>query len=83
MHLLVFGNARGTAALTAAMEASGINGVLYEDANDPQGVGVLTWSDDPTFFVDVVRPVLNGQAFANLTLKPEYTMMGRTYGHWP
>ncbi len=85
MQLLAFGNARSTAPLEAALEAAGINGVLYEDANDPQGVAVLTWSDEPNFFVDTVRPILNGTGFASLTLKPEYTMMGRTYaiGHEP
>lgn len=85
MQLLVFGNARETASLTAELAAARISGVLYEDANDPQGVGVLTWSDDPNFFVDTVRPILNGPAFAGLALKPEYTMMGRTYaiGHEP
>jgi chlorite dismutase len=59
--------------------------VLYEDANDPRGVGLLTWSDDPEFFVGTVRPLVNSGSFAALTLKPEYTMMGRTYalGHEP
>jgi chlorite dismutase len=85
MQLLVFGNARDTDALAAALNASGIAGVLYEDANDPQGVGVLTWSDDPNHFLDKVRQVLNSTAFAGLVLKPEYTMMGRSYaiGHEP
>lgn len=85
MQLLAFGNARDTAALTAALDAAAINGVLYEDANDPQGVALVTWSDDPNFFVDTVRPLLNGAAFGPLSLKPEYTMMGRSYaiGHEP
>lgn len=85
MQLLAFGNARDTEPLIAALEASGLTGVLYEDANDPQGVGVLTWSDDPNHFVDAVRKVLSSDPFAALTQKPEYTMLGRTYalGHEP
>ena len=80
MQLLAFGGVHNTAEVAARLEASGLPGVLYEDANDPEGIAVLTWSDDPNHFVDAVRPVLKG-----LTLKPEYTMMGRTYalGHEP
>ena len=85
MQLLAFGNSRDTARLTAALTASGLEAVLYEDANDPQGVALLTWSDNPDHFVTAVRPVLNQDAFRDLVLKPEYTMMGRTYalGHEP
>lgn len=85
MQLLAFGNSRDTARLTAALTASGLEAVLYEDANDPQGVALLTWSDNPDHFVTAVRPLLNQDAFRELVLKPEYTMMGRTYalGHEP
>jgi len=72
-------------ALEEAVSRSGIEGVLYEDANDPRGAGLLTWSDDPEFFVSTVRSIVNSGAFAELELKPEYSMMGRTYalGHEP
>jgi chlorite dismutase len=85
MQFLAFGDARDIGALEEALTKSGIEGVLYEDANDPRGVGLLTWSDDPNFFVGTVRPVVNAGPFAALTLKPEYTMLGRTYalGHEP
>ncbi len=85
MQFLAFGGARDPAKLGEAMDRSGIEGVLYEDANDPRGVGILTWSDDPEFFVGTVRPLVNSGPFAELTQKPEYTMMGRTYalGHEP
>jgi hypothetical protein len=89
MQFLAFGEAGDTAALIAALDRSGLNGVLYEDANDPNGIGLLTWSDDPDFFVSKVRSKLfhgeNAGAFSALTLKPEYTMLGRTYalGHEP
>jgi hypothetical protein len=85
MQLLAFGKADDTAKLAAALEESGIEAVLYEDANDPRGVGLLTWSIDPDFFVSKVRPFLNREPFKALELKPAYTMMGRTYalGHEP
>ena len=85
MQLLAFGGAGRTPPLTEALGDSGMEGVLYEDAGDSHGVGLLTWSDNPDFFVDELRPFLNRPAFAALTLKPEYTMMGRTYalGHEP
>jgi chlorite dismutase len=85
MQLLAFGDAPDSDPLVEALEGSGIEGVLYEDVNDPRGVGLLTWSDNPDHFVSRVRPFLNRGAFAGVTLKPEYTMMGRTYsiGHEP
>lgn len=79
MQLLAFGNSADTPALAAALDSSGMEGVLYEDLNDPRGVGLLTWSDDPDFFITKLRPLLHRGAFSDLAFKPEYTMMGRTY----
>jgi len=85
MQLLAFGNATDTAKLSEALRNSGMEAVLYEDLNDPHGVGLLTWSTDPDFFVSKLRPFLNRAPFDSLELKPSYTMMGRTYalGHEP
>ena len=85
MQLLAFGNADDTAKLSAALRDSGMEAVLYEDVNDPRGIGLLTWSADPDFFVSTLRPFLNRPPFRSLELKPAYTMMGRTYsiGHEP
>ena len=66
-------------ALADAAAAAGVPGALYEDVNDPRGVALLTVSEDPAFFLDRVRPLLNGPAFRPLVQKPEYTMLGRTY----
>jgi chlorite dismutase len=79
MQLLAFGDARDTRALTEALDASGMSGVLYEDANDPRGVALLTWSENPDFFTETLRPLLNYPPFDALSCKPEYTMLGRTY----
>jgi chlorite dismutase len=79
MQMLAFGECPDAAPLAAALEAAGISGVLYEDLNDPRGVALLTFNEDPNTFVDQVRPVLNSAAFAALQQKPEFTMLGRTY----
>jgi chlorite dismutase len=79
MQFLAFGGSTSSGALTTAITNAGIAGVLYEDVNDPRGVGLLTFSEDPGFFLDRVRPLLTAQPFASLVQKPEYTMLGRTY----
>lgn len=85
MQVLAFGSAGATAPLKAALDASSLEAVLYEDANDPRGVALLTWSDNPNHFVTTVRSFVNQGPFSHLVLKPEYSMMGRTYaiGHEP
>jgi chlorite dismutase len=79
MQFVAFGGSRSTAALVAHLSGSGVSGVLYEDANDPRGVALLTFAEDPETFVGIVRNLLNTGAFAELTQKPEFTMLGRTY----
>jgi chlorite dismutase len=85
MQLLAFGGSHDTDKLIRALEAAHIPGVLYEDVNDPQGIAVLTWSDDPSFFLSCTRRLLNTPEFSGLTQKLEYSMLGRTYsiGHEP
>ena len=79
MQMLAFGDCSNPAPLIQALEAGNVQGVLYAEASDPHGVGLMTFSEDPAYFIDVVRPVLNGAAFNALTPKPEFSMLGRTY----
>ena len=79
MQFLAFGSCAQTAPLGDALGRAKISGVLYEDINDPRGIGLLTFHEDPDFFLDRVRPLLNGPGFSVLTQKKEYTMLGRTY----
>jgi hypothetical protein len=80
MQFLAFGGcAVDTRLLGEALDGAGVPGVVYEDINDPRGAGLVTFSDDPGFFLDRVRPMLNRPPFVSLTQKPEYTMLGRTY----
>ncbi len=79
MQLLAFGGCTDSAPVIAALDAAGIDGVLYEDVNDPNGVALLTMSEEPDYFITTVRRLLKQPPFTSLTPKPEYTMLGRTY----
>ena len=46
---------------------------------DSFGVALLTFTEDPNFFVTDLRAYLQLPPFAALQPKPEYTMLGRTY----
>lgn len=83
MQLHAFGRARHTHALAAALQNASVEGVLYEDVNDPTGVALLTLSERPEAFVSEYRAFLQAGPFAELQPKPELTMLGRTYalGH--
>ncbi len=79
MQLLVFGGCPDVGVLAGTLERAGIASVLYEDVNDPRGVALLTFDQDPSVFLDRLRPVLNAAPFASLMQKHEFTMLGRTY----
>lgn len=79
MQLQVFTGATATGALVEALEGSGMEAVLYRDLNDPQGVGLLTMSLDPSHFATRVPEFLNDGPFAALSRRPEMVMLGRSY----
>lgn len=78
-QLLAFTDCAEPGRLAGAVQDAGIEGVLYENVLDPRGVGLLTMSEHPAFFLDVVRRFLGDSAFGDLTPDPRYTMFGRTY----
>ena len=47
MQFLAFGGCINTHAVAKALADAGIAGVVYEDVNDPRGVALLTFSEDP------------------------------------
>lgn len=57
----------------------GFEGVLYQDLQDPRGVGLLVAQEDPAYFATGLRDLLLGAAFRALSPRREYTMTGRTY----
>jgi chlorite dismutase len=79
MQLLAYGDCPDTRPPINALAESGLDAVLYEDINDPQGIAVLTISSVPDDFLGRIRQVLNRPPFVDLRFKPEYTMFGRTY----
>ena len=79
MQLLAFGECPDPKPLVRTLESARVGAVVYRDLNDPRGVAVLAMSEDPAFFVNALRELLNAPAFEELPLKPELAMFGRTY----
>jgi chlorite dismutase len=79
MQLHVFSGCRDPKPLVGALEAARVEGALYQDVNDPRGIGVLGMHENPAYFVGGWRDVLNGEPFGDLAVRTELTMFGRTY----
>src|SRR5688572_23949191 len=79
MQLFAFGGCTRVPDVVRQVADAGVEGVIYEDLNDPRGIGLLTLTRDPNIFIDRVRPLLNTGPLSTLTLRPELTMFGRTY----
>jgi hypothetical protein len=90
MQLLVFDVGNGDADLvaketTTLLSSRRIPGVVYADTQDPRGIGLLTWGEDPARFVREVRPLFATETLRGATLRNDMAMLGRTYstGHEP
>ncbi|RIK35190.1 MAG: hypothetical protein DCC55_31085 [Chloroflexi bacterium] len=79
MQLFAYGGCVDTALLIDALAGTDIRGAIYEDLNDPYGVALVSYSEEPDYFVGDLRHFLKRPPFSELTPKPEYTMFGRTY----
>lgn len=79
MQLLVFGDCTDAASVLSYLDGVADGVAVYEDLNDPRGIAVLTLGEDPDVFVSRVRPRLTAGVMKGLTLKPRFTMFGRTY----
>jgi chlorite dismutase len=79
MKFTAIGGCADPHAAIQALEAAGLEGVLYLDAQDPQGIGLVCMSEDPDVFVTALRALLNAPPFSAYTHKPEFDMLGRTY----
>ena len=85
MQLLVFdcdpqvGITPATDKLDSALGASGMGAVVYHDVNNPLALAVLTWTLDPKDFVEKLRPCFAPISAGALKIRPEFTMIGRTY----
>jgi chlorite dismutase len=85
MQLLVYeadtvgGASDAARALGESLSAQGMASVLYADVNNPAGLGLLSWTEEPKDFVEKLRPALANPRAASLRLRPDFTMLGRTY----
>jgi chlorite dismutase len=78
-QIQVFTGSRSPKNLVEALEASGLEGVLYYDLSDPLGVGLLLMAEDPALMVGEARSTLAAEPFVSLVRRPELSMIGRTY----
>lgn len=79
MQLMAWTDCDDTEPLIDALQQANVQGVLYEDVNDPYGVALLTFSEQPDYFISGMRQFLKQPPFGDLTPRPELTMFGRTY----
>lgn len=82
MQLLVLEQADGQdfeQRLGDAVARRGAAAVVYQDVNHPRSAGLLTWSEDPSHFVERVRPALNDAEVGSFRVRENMTMIGRTY----
>jgi len=79
MKFTAFGRCLDLHAAVKALAEDGVQGALYVDANDPQGIGVMVASENPEYFVSNLRALFNHRPFADFVHKAELDMLGRTY----
>jgi chlorite dismutase len=79
MKFTAFTGCPDPTAAAQALAAGGCDGALDVDANDPRGIGLIAVSEDPEYFVSGLRTLLNRPPFAELTHRPEFDMLGRSY----
>ena len=79
MQLLPFTGCRDPEPLISFIRKTGWDAVVYQDAGDPWGVGLLLMHTDPAFFTTVVTPALRTSPFADLTPRPNGTLFARAY----
>ena len=79
MQFSAYGGCTNIEAIKSRLQQNDIQAVLYQDINDPQGIGLLAYCEQPSYLIEEVQPLLAGEDFQELTLKPEYTTLGRTY----
>ena len=68
-----------TPGLIRDLDAASIPGVLYEDVNDPTGIGLAVAYQDADRYVTELRVFLQESKFATLEKRHEMTMFGRSY----
>jgi hypothetical protein len=70
---------RAIGTLGGALDENRASAVIYADVNNPRGIAVLSWSEEPADFVTRVRPAFSHPGLKGLRSLPALTMIGRTY----
>ena len=79
-QLHVFEDCSNASALIELLEERRLNAVLYDDFNNPTGIGVLFITENPGVLTTDARDLLaEFQRVANPLYRAEMTMIGRTY----
>lgn len=79
-QLHVFEGCSDASALIEPLEERRLNAVLYDDFNNPTGIGVLFITEDPVVLTTDARDLLaEFQRVASPLYRAEMTMIGRTY----
>lgn len=71
--------AHAVGSLGRALDEHGASAVIYADVNNPRGIALLSWGEDPADFVTKVRPAFSHAKLSGLVSLPSLTMIGRTY----
>jgi hypothetical protein len=80
VQMLAFGDCDDVPAVGRILEGSGLAGAVYADLHDPRGIGVVVMDENPDTFVTGLRELFVKPPLASLRLKPEFALLGRTYG---
>src|ERR1700687_1020234 len=80
MQLQAFGGCGDAKALAGSLERSQIEAVLYADVHDSRGVGVLSFAEDPAFFVTRLREVVGAERIRCLGRGPSRSGRHRSRG---
>ena len=63
LQLQVFSGCKNPAALIEVLETNGVGSVLYDDLNDPTGIGLLLIAEEPTDILTQTRVLLMNSGF--------------------
>ncbi len=79
MQFMALGNCPNVSAVTDMLTAENPQATLYQDLHDPTGLGLLLFSENADYLLDTINSLFSQPALADCHVKPEYTMLGRTY----
>ena len=79
IQIQVFTGCENLKDLISSLERLSVPAVVYESLHDPKGIGLLTMSQNPEHFFTQTRGLFAGSPWKELSLKPDYSMFGRTY----